>query len=363
MSPVSTAQQIAVFDQHTRHGQREIAAIPYSAGAKSSRELPKSNYLARIKCLVKGSFTAAHASTTTLTKSPYGPWNLIDRIRVKLLNSNVITLTGYELFLASLVSTFNCRADQTGDNQVFQFGNVVSVGGTSNNIRFYFSLPITLNDRDLRGLMLLQSEQVQAVIEIDWATIGSDAGPFSDAASGSIAISNESINCVLVPEIFSVPPAQEHRYPMQYMYQTVHDRIDIVAVGEQVYKPLRGNIITRMILQHHLNGGLAPSADIDLIEVEYNQTERTVSHDIDVLRGDNRDMYGRDLPDGVYALDFNHQGVPGLGTSRDYLNTANITDLSLRTRVVSGATLGTGAHLNIIKQQLVPIKGLGGETS
>ncbi len=338
------------FENATRHNLRDIgASLPYSANGTVTVDLPKMGLLSRLFVLVKGSFTN---DITTLTKSSFGPYNLIKRIRLTANNgTDIINCSGFELYLINLVSCENYRNDQSGDDQTYKFDVTAS---QTDYIRFGFELPLTVNDRDLIGLFLLQNPQTVLTLAIDWDNINANSGPYTNGGTG--ARTAISINAYVVAEFFAVPQHIEDYPRLDYIYQTIAIKQAIVAVGEQIFNMPIGNLYTRIVTFHEHNAVLAPSSDVTKIEVRYNQTEVPYTMDSDVLRWILRDMYGRDVPQGVFALDFNHQGIPDLGTARDYVNSHYLTDFQWRPVVAAGATLGSGTNfLHVINQQLVKL--------
>lgn len=351
---MTTAQEIRGFDYHTRNMQLKVPDLAYLAGGQVTREIPKVGYVARVPVLVKGTFKAAHATTTTLTKSPFGPHALLERIRLTMLNRTLFDGSGFDARCNSILNTMNYRGDQDGDAQVFAHENVVSVDGTTNNIRFLVMLPLVLNRHDLTGLQQVQNEQTLLTCELNWRNIAANTGPYTDAEG--VTISDVSITAEIAPDKYSVPVQEVDRFPIRYVFQTLKEHIDIVATGDQTYKPPRANIWTRILWYHVHNGTLAPSSDITNIELSYNESETPFNISADMLRGMNREDYGRDLPHGVFAFDFMNQGIPLLANARDYMNSAFATDVKLISTVASGATLGTGNNsLHIVRQQLVPL--------
>lgn len=358
MPPTPVQEAPVGFENSTRHNFRDIPSVAYSAGGIVTRELPKVGLLSGIWLSVEGVFTMTDASSLSPTKSDFAPFNLIKRLRVYANNgTDIINTTGWGLYMDNLTSTFNYRLGQTGDAQVYNFDATSSSGGTVNTLKFNLYIPCRLNDRDPLGLLLLQHPSTQLTLEITWADLMANAGYYGlyTNATSIDSFSAISINAYPTCEFFAVPADARNLPPIDYIIQTLEDQFSVAAVGEQVVNIPQGNTYIKLAAWHYHNGVLAPSSDIDRYEVRYNQTEVPYTVRANTLRAINRSMYGLDLPKGHFVLDFNHQGLPNLGTARDYVNSQYLTDFQVRPNIIATATLGTGPMIYLLRKQIVKL--------
>lgn len=362
MSPQAAQEAPLGFENTTRHNLRDIPSLGYvSGGGIATKELPKVGLLSGIQLAVEGVFTMTDAAALAPTKSDFAPYNLIKRIRLSANNgTDIYNASGWACYIDNLTSTFNYRVGQSGADEVFKFDNTSAAApGTVNTLKFNLFIPCRLNDRDPLGLLLLQHPSTQLTLEITWADLTKNAGYYGLYTNAETidAFSAITLNAYPVAEFFAVPADPRNLPPIDYIIQTLEDQFSVAAVGEQVVDIPQGNTYIKLAAWHYHNGVLAPSSDIDKYEVRYNQTEVPYSVRANNLRAYNRNMYGIDVPKGHFVFDFNHQGLPNLGTARDYVNSQYLTDFQLRPNIVSGAALGTGPMIYLLRKQIVKLAG------
>lgn len=341
------------FQNATRQNLLPAGSIAYSSGAVAPPlNLDKTALLGRLFMFVAGTLTLTHATVNPIVMKADAPWSLIKRIKVKA-NSGTILLdtTGYGLFVRNLVKYRNTQIDvDSAGRDFFQFDKVASSGGTANNFNFGMEIPISLNDRDPVGLLLLQNQETLISIEVEWDTEQAMITTSSTTAS-------LSATAYFMREIFSVPRKEEDYPDLSFVHQILEDKQPIIATGENAYIFQRGNIYTRAIMVVTLNGAFAADADIVKLKIKYNESEVPYELRADQFRWFQYVRYGRALPLGVYVFDWSMQQIPDLGSARDFINSARVSEMKAIVEVASGATLGSNNNnVRCIREQLIPLK-------
>lgn len=181
---------------------------------------------------------------------------------------------------------------------------------------FNFKLPVTTNDRDPIGLILLQNDQTNVTLTIDFANI--------EATSASIEVMTET---------FSVPAVGE-AMPDLSVLKLVNGRTDsLPSAGQQVIRLSTGTIYRKIMFKlTDADGNPMQVTDINSnIEIVFNQADINYSVSATMLRILNEKVLGMKLPDGVFMFDFsNGGGMPNYGGTRDFIDTANLTEFWIR---------------------------------
>ncbi|HEX9253018.1 MAG TPA: hypothetical protein VF870_12295, partial [Ignavibacteriaceae bacterium] len=192
------SQRAILFAQATREYKVDQPAKIYSSGQTVRFDLPKSRFLSKILLRVKGTFKAKHATKTSFVEMGLGRYNILNQIRISINNGfNPYQLSGKSLKAYNMVSKFQ---KPQGDNfGVEVFENVVSVAGATNKVNFTMELPLTLNERDCVGLLMLQNDETYVTVEIDLGSI------LSCMVDSDIVIESENITITPVLHTFSIP--------------------------------------------------------------------------------------------------------------------------------------------------------------
>lgn len=340
------------FVDDTRQNILPLATRSYTAGQSFSQDIDHIGFLATITIRFKGTLTCTHASKTTFTKAPEAPWNLIKRIEL-VLNSGISiwNTSGYGAYVKNLLDRYHSRIDEiiTGSTH-FQFENVVSSGGTANDLEFTLKLNVSPNDRDLLALLPLQSDQVLATLKIDCDSAGvlMTETDITTSLTGSFYMSTE---------FFDLPSDQKNNMPvLNSVHQVLEETVSLYSTGENRIVIPRGNTYMKIINIIKLNGTLN-SADIDSIALKTNLTKQPYK----VSGGDFQymhvDRYGRPLPTGTFVHDFFFQGLPNLGNHRDLFNSDEVSEFDQFITVSSSATLGASNNtVRVIREMLVDVQ-------
>lgn len=179
---------------------------------------------------------------------------------------------------------------------------------------YNFYLPVTTNQRDPIGLILLQNDQTNVTLNID------------------LGVGATKVDVKVMVETFSIP-ADVNAYPDLSVLKLVNGRSDsLPAIGQQRIQLTTGTIYRKLAFKLVDENG-APMSLEDLngnIQLVFNQADINYSIDPEMLRMWNEKQLGAELPDGVFVFDFsNSGGLPNLGGTRDYIDSANLTEFWL----------------------------------
>ena len=339
------------FINATRQNLQSVTTMNYESGRNVSYDISKVGLLAKVYLRFKGTVTAKHASKTTFAKAPQAPFNLANRIELVLNNGvSVWNTTGWGCYLQNMVNKLNyCLNEPLAQNSVFKFGNTCSSTGAKNDLEFTLPLNIAVNDRDLVGLLMLQSSQIVATVKVD-------------NAAGSILTTDTDITMTvdgawhISVEYFDIP-ANPQDYPvLGTVHQVQEDNYAINSTGQNRFSMLGGNTYLKIINQVLING-TANSTDVEKLMLKYNLTNTPYDMSAGDMLAMQVERYGRALPTGVFVWDFFHSnGLPNLGNQRDFVNTENISEFDEYVQISGSATLGSNNNkLIVVRDMLVPV--------
>lgn len=335
---LTAAQRAANFAMMTRQNKQMIPQQTTTQEASTLQfSLPKARLLSKVKMLVTGKIKLTGTGPTGA--KPEDVYKIIRRVSMDMNNGfSPFVVSGKELAM------FN-KIDQNG----FIYQNIayvrinddgsylVSSSGSENTFSFCLDLPVTLNDRDPIGLILLQNEQTQVNVTVD---VGTAAECFKHVSTISAA-SLVSLSVSLMTETFSVP-ANSNAYPDLSVLKLVNGRHDsLPAAGQNIVKLSTGTIYRKIIFQIFDNEG-NPVEDEDIlstIDLVFNQADVNYAVSAAMLRYDNFKQLGFPLPKGMFFFDFSYQGITNMGGSRDYIDTERLTEFWLRFNTKTSGTV------------------------
>lgn len=309
MSEKLTAQQRAnLFAMATRQNMQMLAKQTITAvpGAVDFT-LPKARLLAGLYVSVKATFNeAVELTADSFTK-------FVRRISLDLNNGfTPFVVSGQEARMYNMVDIYANNIKNEW------FYNAADKAYTMN-----FYLPCTTNGRDPIGLILLQNDQTNVTLHFDFGMM-SDCG---------VAVDPTKVEVKVMAETFSIP-ANAAAYPDLSVLKLVNGRKDSLPTeGQQVIKLATGTIYRKLMFKlTDENGDPMSVADITSnIELVFNQADINYSIDPEMLRILNSKQLGVELPEGVYMFDFSNAGaLPNLGGTRDFIDSANLTEFWLR---------------------------------
>lgn len=343
------------FNEATRQNFTELPAQSYVAGGRLYFPLPKAGLLSRLFVKLVGTMTVTLGTgTATVSEKPY---NLIKRIRL-IANSGtaIYDVSGYGTYLINNL----LRSNQSPDKSVYDRGYLSEVyncpvADGANAWKMALELPIAMNVRDPIGLIMLQNDSTNLTLEIEfnseYGLLNNDI--YSIVVTGNTTASFSGKVGVMM-EYFNVPKDKNDYPPLNMIHQWLENRDALPGTGAFVKQLQRGNIYQRIIHAIQL-GNLLDTIDVDKFRILYNQSE--VPYTVDKLSQLflQRSRYGMDLPKGCFVHDFTYStGEVGLGNARDYINSANVTELQSEVTINSAATVTAGqSFLTTISEQLI----------
>lgn len=306
-----TAQQRAtLFAMATRQNMQMLATQTVTSTPNTVQfTLPKARLLAGLYVHIKATFPDG----TTIPNKPLDLPKLIRRISLDLNNG----------FAPFVVSGVECAAYNIVDrNTKNVIDNWLCTRGTD-VIDYNYHLPVTTNPRDPIGLILLQNDQTNVTLNIDLG-LASECGCDKEPVK---------VEIMVMAETFSIP-ANASAYPDLSVLKLVNGRKDsLPSEGQQVIKLATGTIYRKLIFMlTDENGNAMKDTDISSnIELVFNQADINYSINAKMLRELNAKQFGCYLPEGMFVFDFsNSGGLPNLGGTRDFIDSANLTEFWLR---------------------------------
>lgn len=335
---LSPGQKALLFAQSTRQNLQPQPAQAANENTTLSFTMPKVRLLSKNTLDISGTFKAAHASLTTLTKGRFSPWPFLKAIRVRINNGfNPYQISGKGGYLYEWTASSGGVTDS-----ITQFGNAASTGGTTNNFGLNLDLSHVLNPRDAVGLVMAQNQETVITVEVD---LGSIASLFTDSG---ITISNVSLTASLIEETFSIPAASAAMPDLTVLKLVQDQSYPITTTGITQYIKLQTGLTYRKILLNFEDSTGAGITDTNIgnLSIILNTADTPYVIPASILRKMNTKMYKAALPTGVLAFDFSYQGIVNLGGARDYIDTAKLTEFWI------GFQPGTTGNVQVVSEVL-----------
>lgn len=309
---LTASQRAQIFAVSTRQNMQMLAKQTATSFPNTLQfNLPKARLLAGLYLNVKMTFGTALGTAP----DPEKVGKIIRRLSLDLNNGFApFVLSGSEARMYNLIdlNSFNIK------NEWFQ-----KFSSDKKTVDLNFHLPCTTNPRDPVGLILLQNDQTNVTLNVDLG-LGSEAG---------LNVEPSKVEVQVMAETFSIPASQQ-AYPDLTVIKLVNGRKEsLPSEGQQIVKLPTGTIYRKLIFKLTDANGAPMTVDkvTSNIELVFNQADINYSIDPSMLRILNEKQLGQALPEGVYAFDFsNSGGLPNLGGTRDFIDSANLTEFWLR---------------------------------
>ncbi|MGE7114936.1 cytoplasmic protein [Lysinibacillus sp. NPDC047702] len=332
---LSPQERAMLFSQGTRQTFQTLGSIHVTGeGTRNTFTLPKSRLLSKIWLEVEAEFIIKSEMSQLSTK--LSPLEVLRRVEVNLNNGfSPFILSGRDLHLY----TMNRQNPVTFGNFSTYFNekkvNHIETQKTAdldkpNKMKFMCMLPLTLNDRDAVGLVLLQNEETVVNVNIDVGQIKDVFIP--NNTSDEVIFKSMVITPML--ETYTIPPSPL-AFPDLSVLKIVQSKEETFnANTTQTVKLNTGTIYRKMVMYFEDEHG-RPVKEADFIgnmELVFNTADVPFSIKPSILRAKNAiETYSNEkFEDGVYLFDFSNQGLPNLGGSRDYIDTERLTEFWLR---------------------------------
>lgn len=300
-----------------------------TGGGIVTYELPKTGLLARLYL-----HTSITVGGTVNTPNPLGIASAIKKVRV-------YTNGGQDIYSVSGVGygymlNFNQELMGVNGRQIANQYNT-AVSATSFNLDMV--IPIAINMNSPIGMILLQNEQLQVLLSIEYETPANIGGSTATVTAGTTAVAME----------FFAPPADPKDWPdLSLIHQTVEDQISIAATGDYIVNFQRGNVY----LEALFGFGVAASAADNWSRLILRINQSDILYDLEPNLVTQIVSFRQNISRGLGYIPIDLIGSDGLGTyasARDYINTALLTDFQA---VLTATSTGT---LYLVRRMLQPL--------
>lgn len=361
--PVAPRGYVGDFNRATRQALVTLPGMsPPSAGTAgqiSRQNLPTTGFLGGIWLILEGTTTTAANSTATAAANmyPITPTGFLRRIRLyNNQNVEVFNLSGYSAYVYGrtlrtgfdLFDTSGFREYNNDPVQRFIKSPISLPQNSSDTWRMAWPVWSAWGWSLQASLLLLQDPAITYTLEVTWG----DTTDLYNATTGTVTLS--SITLTPVVEIYAVPQFADD-FPMLSFTKTVTEELQplTAGTGDNVFRLVTGNQVTRLMHEVVNNGAPVPPANVTNVQLGYAQTQIPYSYPADQVLARQAWMYGQVLPEGWYCHELsNALGLPELVSTRDIINTARVTDLFSAVRL-SGVTVSGTNFLRTVKEQLV----------
>lgn len=330
--PITAQERNENFKKATRQNKMMIGTqVANRGGVNLDFDLPKARFLSSLFMRLDAKVKIAHPTKTTVPMDSFTPYKILDRLSLDVnVGFNPYVIEGKSIAMYNCLRLNpNIIFPQSTNKQGFCYcpDFKASPEGAENAFSFSINMPITLNERDMVGMLLLQNNETNVKVT---ATITQGNGLLDFAQDYVVTI--ENVKMSMCAETFSVPAVQQ-AFPDISILKLVHSRQEAFSgSGINVVKLTTGGIYRKLILYITDTDGV-PFADTDLtgdIELVFNQSDTNYKIDPAILRSMNEYELGYPLPMGMYVFDFSNNGLPNLGGTRDLINTNKLTEFWIR---------------------------------
>jgi len=351
----------------TRLRRQADQSITYATGVNTPQTLQHVGLLKRLRLI-----TSLNISNTlnggTSVQDAQGPWNLFANLLIRVSGLDLLyQVSGWGLYLINLINSYqyapnssgvvtvNTANQQTTTASLYNYPIAgAQVGAT---LLFSLDLPFTaplLGFEDL-GLWLIQNETVNMEVVPTYNALGglsTHQQPYVLTGAATAVVNSGAT--ALWREFYGVPQRQEDMPPLGYVHQW-EEQFNSVTGSQIDIDHQRGGVLLRLIYQidDAAAGATAlvgiPNADVTSIEFKYDANDTPFDEDVTSILERQRELYGRDLPQGTFTHDFFSQTK----TLQDSYNTESY--INVKTRFRFGKSLAAGSRIRTIRERLLPV--------
>lgn len=328
---LSPQDRAILFAQSTRQNFQTLPSQRVTAENTTIQfTLPKVRLLSRIMLYVEATATLSSTAGTIAT-SAYSPFNILRRVALDLNNGfSPVILSGQDMMLYDRIGLDSqAYVPSTNSKANTYVENLATGPGKDNKIHFTLNIPVTLNQRDMVGLVLLQNDESSTTLSVDVDVL---ANAYTLNVGNSDVVTFKDLTITPMLETYSIPPIKE-AFPDISVLKLLSSKKEIFqGGGSSVVKLPVGTIYRKMILKFTKDDG-TPMTDADFvgnIELLFNQADIPYSVKPQILSALNHRQYNTVLPAGVYVFDYSDNGIPNYGGSRDYIDSERLTELWIR---------------------------------
>jgi hypothetical protein len=325
---LSPQQRAANFATMTRQTFQMLPSTKAEELSTVTFDLPKARFLSKLVVEVDAVATLTSANGS-IPKSTFSPYDILRRISLDLNNGfSPYVVSGRDAYMYNLNRLNPDVLNPSDEDRSMAYvETTASAGGTDARVKFSLELPVTLNDRDPVGLILLQNAETNVQLTID---VDKVAKAYNLASGDTVELKSMTITPMV--ETFTIPPV-ETAHPDISVLKLVHSKGDVFGGnGQNIVKLNVGTVYRKMVLYFEDQDGV-PLTDADFsgnLELIFNQADIPYSIKPTILSSKNHSQLGFPLPDGCFILDFSNQGLPNFGGSRDYIDTERLTEFWVR---------------------------------
>lgn len=347
-----------MFVDSTRQQIRRIGQVQYASGGRVVIPFPRTGLLSRIFLHFNGVLTTVDGSGT-IALSGKGPWNLYHRLKfVANQGTSIYDVDGFAAHLLDITSAGKMYEPDDGNRanpvsaDVYRAGVTVD---TTNAWDFNTVINLTPNDRDMMGLILLQTDQMAAELQIEFNA------PSGATFDYPVVLTNDATatltgTVTVYAETFSIPATAADQPDITTVFQQLQRTDPIAAIGENRVRLLRANVYKGLTHIVEIAGALS-SDSVERLRIQYNASETPYDLNRQVQQHIQRRRYGRDLPAGVFKHDLYYQGVPGYGGARDLIAASSVAEFDAIVDIASGTSLGSGnSKIHTVSEQFVRLE-------
>lgn len=367
-APAVRAQPDPPFRSVTRQKVRDLGSQSITAwGANPlSYRLPNTGYLSRIFVPMRGTIsTGAGTPAGSFNGYPYQPYGSVNNFTVANNNNNsIVSVSGWGLALLNLFQERSRQAEGESiapwntTNRAQTFAAPIGAPGgatgtvaasTAYNVNAGWKIGISTDDVAMFGLQPLQNNALQSSLIITPAGASAAQGNITGVIPTTPALAIRPS-----AEFFQAPPWSGSQPDLRFTHGIFEDYQAIQAVGQEtVYRPLPGPVYLRIVVVVENNGAPVPYGSITQVAFRHSQSENPYLETYDQHLERTRCLYGFTLPDGVIVYDFaSGYGIPGIVEPRDFVDTAQLTDVQIGITLASSLTLAGTSQLRVIREFL-----------
>lgn len=325
-----------LFNKLTRKMIDTYPSQSLTENGKLKIELEDVDLTSKVYLIFEGTFDAIHASAETYTPARFAPYSLLNKIDVRM-NSGFVpySISGKSAYIMKLTElnpsiwTPNASATARTANILTKVADTDGGGNENQTCKFVIDLGFMLNERDVNGILLTQDKETTVTISLEvddvlTAILGDASGFTSD---------NFSFTVTPVVERFTIPQNKDAVPEIRQIKEVSDDIYTLSSVGENEMVITTGGTIRRVWLDFYDSTDGFTDAEMTRIKIRENKS--TIPTDISsrALMIKNQISYGQALPQGVYCLDFASQGIPNYGGHRDWIDTDDISRLTINPTV------------------------------
>ena len=348
----------------TRLRRQADRSINYAVGVNTPTTLEHVGLLRRLRLINRLNITLVPGGGTVV-RDNQGPWNLFANILIRVSGLDLLyQVSGWGAYLIDLLTTMAYAPDNapavvtnnTTTGEIFSF----PTAGAGVDLVFALDLPFTaplLGFEDL-GLWLIQNETVNMEVVPTYNNLGGATrlGQPYVLAGGATATVNSGSTAIW-RDFFGVPARAEDMPPLGYVHQW-EEQFDSITGSQVDISHQRGGILLRLayqVIDADSTGGGAniingiSNANLTGLEFKYDANDTPFDEDVFAVLQRQRELYERDLPQGVYS----HDLFSDTHTLQDSYNTENY--INIKTRFRFAKSLVAGSHIRTLRERLLPV--------